>query len=287
MCTALIRRAWIVVTLGVFAASVAAQTPQAEALKKQVEDLGGQVRDLTVRLAEAQRQIDVLEADRAELFKALRAAQDALVAAQQTRGTSTPPPLKAPTPADPYASPASLRAELIRRYLAEVASLPGADATEPAAREEHARNVERWCRLTARLVRGKSAWTVRLENLLPAEDPRRRDEWTARATVVDGPSGLPIGDPFPTVIPTRLAQRVSRESRTGDAGEPRLWRATVTIAAAPQFNPRGSGPEPFRTEEFIGRHAEFRYTIDWHAIVPADAEPKAGNPLEPTNPPGR
>lgn len=285
MSTPLVRRAWIVVALGVFAASVAAQTPQNDALRKQVEDLSGQVRDLTVKLAEAQRQIDVLEADRAELFRALRAAQEALLAAQQTRGTTTPPPLKAPTPADPYASPASLRAELIRRYLAEVASLPGADATEPAGREEHARNVERWCRLTARLLRAKSAWTVRLENLLPAEDPRQRDEWTARATVVDAASGLPIGDPFPAVIPARIAQRVARESRSGADSEPRLWRATVTIAAAPEFNPRGLGPEPFRTEEYIGRHAEFRFTLEWHAITPADK--KDEKPAEPAGAPGR
>lgn len=274
----LLRAAFITLAAAV---SARAQTPAPDDARRQVEQLSAQVRDLTVRLAEAQRQIELLEADRAELLASLREAKAALEAARSVGGVPLIP-RQAPTPRDPYASPASMRAELIRRYLAEVASLPTADATDPAQREEHQRSVDRWCRLSARLLRGRATWTIILDDLRPAEDGRPREEWTARVTVVDDATRLPIGESFRSSLPSRLAQRVAREARQRTDPEPRLWRATVTLSAEPAFNARRVEPGPWDTPPFIGRYAEFRYTVEWHAIAPADA-PKE----QPEPPPGR
>jgi outer membrane murein-binding lipoprotein Lpp len=241
--------------------------------RRQVDRLATQVRDLTAQLAESQRHVERLQAERDELLARLRSA-DQTIAALRRGGGGGAAPARAPIPEDPSASPASLLAELHRRYQREVASLPTADAGDAPGRAQHRRDTQRWCQQTARQLRAKAAWLVRLAGPRPGDAP---EHVSVLVTVLDEASGLPIGDPFRSEIPQRIAQRIDRERRARRPDDA-PWRATGLLIADPRFNPDRVEPGPYNTPPFVGLYVEFGFQIDWHSLTPADAPTATGEP---------
>ena len=261
-------------------------------LQAENASLASQVQALTTRLTQAQTardqersRADQLAAQVTQLVEQLR--QGGAPAADPDPTEITPPqpaaPTHAPVPADPLASPASLLAELQRRYAADLAPTD-ANPTDPAAplSGERRRKIDQWCVEQASLIQGPIEWRVRFTDFREAA---RRD-YRALMTVTDPASGLPIGDALDVAVPRTLAERLARELTLGrDPDKAPLWTLTGTLAAAPKLNPDRPTPGVFNHPAFVGPYVEFDFHLTWRNVtVLPNVHPASTTATPPTNP---
>lgn len=274
----------LVLGAGLVASPARAQPVSPAELRREIDRLQAenlrlatQVQTLTTRLSEAEEARD----------EASRRAEQLAIAVERLRGDlqtrneqinelipegTDPPsldpqaPTQAEVPADPMASPASLLAELQRRYAADLAGGEQHDpaAAVPALTPARRKQLDDWCVDQARAVHGPIEWRVRFTDLRQAARNDRR----ALMTVIDPPTGLPIGPTLEVAVPRALADRLARELGVdgGDDKAP-LWTLTGTMTAAPKLNPDRPTPGVFNHPLFVGPFVEFDFGLDWRNVV--------------------
>lgn len=276
------------------AASASAQPVSPADLRREIEmlqaenqRLATQVQALTARVAEAEAERDVFRERAAESEREiarLRAAGGAETGPTGARAHPEPDrpgplnPAEASIPADPLASPASLLAELQRRYEADLAGLietPGpGDRLTPSQR----RVLVDWCSAQAREIRGSVEWRVRLRDLRTSG----RQERSVMLRVVDPETGRPIGEAIEVAVPRAFGDRVARELAAPGVGPEHSWTLTGTLAAAPRVNPERPTRGVFNHPLLVGPYVELGFELDWKSLsavqAPAEAaaDPTAG-----------
>ncbi|MEM8757224.1 MAG: hypothetical protein AAGF47_05520 [Planctomycetota bacterium] len=275
---------WIV--LGALAAQA---LPAAGQPGVSVREMIAENERLTAELRDAEATIDRLEAelaglrnDRRGLEARIRDAEQVLTSLRREMTADRQPPAsgapRAPLPADPLASPATLLRELRSRYFNALRDVPDTTATE---RVRYKEQVALWCRLTQRELRGKRTWLVRFDELVPL----RGDRAVARMTVLDEASGLPIGDPVDVAVPPRFAERIRVDARFD------RWQLTSVVIAKPRYNEDRQTRGVFEFPPFVGPHVDFDFELDWVALsgwrpdgaadadeTPSDEGPSDENP---------
>ncbi len=229
--------------------------------------LADRLQSIETELATAQRQVQALERENADLRSRLTAAMQRLgidPAADAAPKSAAQP--RAEIPEDPMLSPASLMAELRRQYF-EAFPDPLPEGAEQRAAQLAA--IEQWTRKAARELRGRPTWIVRFTDLTERPDGR----FEAKMQVVEESSGLPIGDAFVTEIPRAYVSRV-REAEFD------RWKLTLGFDAAPKFNGERLDPGIFNSPPFIGPGAEFGFTLNWRGL--SGVRPEAPEPAEPS-----
>ena len=185
--------------------------------------------------------------------------------AEMGRVDAPPTPIaRAPAGADPLSSPASLLRELRSRYHVAMLGVPN---STPEERADYAEQVQLWCKLTNRELRGKRTWLVKLTDIEPLD----RDSSVASMTVLDEESGgLPIGEAVDVRVPKRYLDKL-------DIGpENDRWLLTAIVIAKPVFNPERQTRGIFEFPPFIGPMVEFDFELDWFGIKRWDPdEPEA------------
>lgn len=247
-------------------------------LGAQVETLTTQLESMTAERDAARARADQLAAAVAQLREDLRLrgeqTDDPTTERPEGPAPVAAPPTHAPIPEDPMAAPASLLAELERRYAEEL----GTEHADPAARlsAERRRVLEDWCRTQARALRGPIEWRVRFTSLTEL----RRNERAALMTVIDSDSGLPIGPTIEVAVPRAHADRLARElGLAGGEDKSALFTLTGTLIAAPKVNADRPTPGVFNHPAFIGAYVEFAFDLDWRTLVVVprqEAEPAGG-----------
>ena len=241
-----------------------------------------QVAELRDELARAQQEIMALRAERDGLRDELAKANEALARFSAAhRGEGTQPAddqeRRAQTPEDPYASIASLREFLKQRYQTELAPrvapiLQVLDAGEARgqaaedARAEIREEVDRWIRQTQRTVRGRGEWIV---DFVEVADTASGDP-VSTIRLIDGASGLPIGDPITLELDRQIARRVLRHAETTRQSLPVRFRSFVVLKASPMYTDRPEGPGIFGGRDLVGDFVEFGYEIDWGRMTPME-----------------
>lgn len=241
---------WLLCLATIATAPAAAQTasPPAPA----VDDLEAELARTRQELRTAQALIETLREEVARLQAEVR----------ELRGEDLPEP-RADVPLDPLASPASMTAELIRRYQRDLAHLP--------KNESFAEEAEAWCELTSRKIRGRRDWLISIDDLTPQISSR---DSTARIRVFDPVSLLPIGEFQMVAVPARFASRVAAEP------EAALWTLTAEVAADPTYNPARPTRGVFDAPTFVGPYIETGFTLEWVGITATDLQPATTPPGE-------
>lgn len=233
----------------------------ADALLEQIELQRDRITVLEARVEELLDQRRGLEGSLRQIESAIASLRAGLASSEAPR----PIVSRAEVPADPLASPASLMRELQKQYRAEMAGLGFETPEERAAFAEKA---QLWSRLTARDLRGKRSWLVRLDDLASV-GPRGH---VVRMTVLDETTGLPIGEAVDIGFPGRFLERFARGSRSG------RWVLTSIVIARPVFNPLRTGPGVFEFPPYVGPMMEFDFELDWFSL-------SAWEPGDPVAPP--
>jgi hypothetical protein len=221
-------------------------------LKERIEELEGQ-------LNAANERIDSLEQTIQRLREQLRdrgpAPADDSAADDEP---SEPERETAPTPEDPFASPASMFLSLRRGYQMQFADRSIGDGRD---REEYIREVRGWAREAARDARGQVAWPIRVVN---GTDADRGSRMIFTLEVIDQDRGLPIGEPFDLEIVGRNAVRLSD-------GADDLWMLEGVIQSEIEVNEQTPTPEmaddPAR---FIGPFAIFTFDVAVRSLQEID-----------------
>jgi len=256
------------------AASARAQGSSPAELRREIVRLSDELRKAHGQLAEAQKRIAALEAERAaqekQLLEAASIIND-LRARVSSDPQAAPSQAFAPVPDDPLAAPAALLRELKARYRQEVASLPRATPDQDRAYRQAA---AQWCRDVPQTLRGRSVWLVRFDRLAPAG----RQEFEGFLQVLDPRALLPIGEPVRIRMPERFAARVQREKRFT------LWEATLLVVAEPVYNKDRVDEGVFNVPSFVGPYVEFGYSLDWISLAGVEtrteAAPDTQEPVE-------
>lgn len=252
-----------------------------------------EVAELRDQLAQARQEIIMLRAERDALASELADAKDALAALSSSRPdgelpATAPEERRAEIPADPYASPDSLRVHLRDLYDRELKPqlTPIMDAIESGettgeqaeiARAEIEQLTERWINRTERSSRGRGEWIV---DFLDVADPDSGDP-VATFRLIDGASNLPIGDAITRPIERRIARLILRRlerARPEASSFPVRYRAFVVMKATPTFTDEDAGPGLFGSRDLVGDFVEFGYEIDWIRILPLDRPLNAASP---------
>ncbi len=225
--------------------------------------------------------VDELQDELARTRDELRAAESLIVTLREEiarlqselralRGEE-PAEAMAEIPADPLACPASMAAELTRRYERDLGHLPKAG---PGSGFEGA--AMGWCERMASEIRGRREWLVSIDEL--RQEPGARDS-TARIRVFDELSLLPLGGFEVVEVPARMAARIKAEPETA------LWLLSAEVSADPMYNPSRAERGAFDAPPFVGPHVESGFRLDWIGLVATDlvppgAEtPEGGTPL--------
>ncbi|HZW08825.1 MAG TPA: hypothetical protein VFF69_02895 [Phycisphaerales bacterium] len=164
-------------------------------------------------------------------------------------------------PSDPLACPASMAAELARRYERDLAHLGGSSTPE-----RFAAAATEWCDEMSRAIRGRREWLVSITDLEPLAGSR---DQTARMRVFDEVSLLPLGEYELVQVPARIASRVEAEP---DAA---LWLLTAEVAADPVYNPARASRGAFDEPPFVGPFVESGFALEWVSVAPTDLVPTA------------
>lgn len=231
-----------------------------------------EIATLRDRLAQAEERIRVLEVERARLLDELAKARQA-TSDETGQGSGAPGEELAPVPADPFASPASMLAELRTRYEARFANVP--HDTDPAI-AAYKDDVRAWCESGVRDLRDRRQWLVRVLEMTESADDRRF--FDARLRVIDEASGLPIG-------PAVNARISAGDARLIERGKDRFpsWRATVVVSAMPKFNEQRADAGVFEHPPFVGRYCDFGIQMDFRHFAGVRDEDLKKAPA----PPGR
>ena len=241
-----------------------------------------EIATLRDRLAAAEERIRRLEGERDTLLEQLAAARSS--ASESKTGTSQsvdagPQELRAPVPADPFASPASMLNEVRDRYESEFEGLP--HDTDPAI-VDYKKDVESWCKAGLRDLRDRRQWLISVGDLEPRPNDRRQFDATIR--VIDELTGLPIGDPLKTTIDATSARKI-------EAGKDRYgyWRVTVAVSALLEYNESLADEGVFENPAFVGRYCEFDVEVNWRLFQGVRTEEVEKNlkPAPPALPSGR
>ncbi len=222
------------------------------------------------RIELLEQRVSQLTTERRNIAGTLRQIEGMLAglrAEMDTDHSRSPMVMRAETPSDALASPASLMRELGIRYRAEMAGM--AFATE-AERGAFAKKAQLWARLTNRELRGKRSWLVTLNDLASVG----ARGYVVRMTVLDEATGLPIGEAVDIGFPTKFLERFERGSRSG------RWVLTSIVIARPVFNESRVTPGVFEFPPYVGPMMEFDFDLDWYAL--SAWEP--GQPIAPPEP---
>lgn len=254
------------------------QGVSADELRREIDRLLRQNQALSAQVADQTRRLDALAAENKKLQDELQAtrarpAMPSVVSPQVPTvpdAPMPPPELRAPVPADPLASPASMLAELSKRYEAELATM---SVATPRDQAEYEKLAKRWCDLTSDRMRGSRQWLMTFRDWRDA-DPKASPAApsptiSVLCRVIDEASGLPIGEPFRREMSVSYLDRFERQARLfaeGKAPEPR-WMVSVMPIAKPVFNAERLEPGPYNEPPFIGRQIEFTYDIDWRGMT--------------------
>lgn len=211
-------------------------------LKERIEELEG-------RLDAAQQRIDSLERTIQRLREQLRdrgpSPTDDTPADDEP---SEPERETAPTPEDPFASPASMIVSLRDAYQEQFGARTIGDGRD---REAYIRDVRGWARDAARDARGPITWPVRIVSI--AEDQRGPAVFTLE--IIDESSGLPIGEPFELEVIGRNAVRLRD-------GANELWMMEGILQTEIEVD--GQTPTPEVADDpsrFIGPFAIFTFDV--------------------------
>jgi hypothetical protein len=257
-----------------------------ENLQVENQSLANQVRVLTDQLATLQAEhaaaLERLRTVEAEnQFLREQGAQAAPPGAAAPTESTEPAATHAPIPEDPLASPASMLAELQRRYNADFGppadpnmapSPPPIDTAAPPLTSALRKALDLWCVGQARELRGPIEWRVRFTGLRALD----RSDYAAMLTVIDPATGLPIGDTLEVAVPRDQAERLARElGPTGGDVKAPLWVLTGSIIARPRFSADRATAGVFNHPAFVGPYVEFGFELDWEAVALA---PPGGDP---------
>lgn len=255
--------------------SAADITRERDALREQVESLAGEVGSLRAALAQAQARVAELEA-----ALAARPAQPATPTEQpatapvQVTPTDAAAPAVVPateTPLDPLASPESMRLALTRAYLE---AFGGTDLSTDAARSTYRERLASWIGTVKKNMRGQTRWNVLLSNAATRTTSGGDRALSARMQVLHPQTGAPIGPSFMTVVPARLASKVSL------GGEPEMWEITITVWPDPHINDKRLEVGAFNHPEFVGPMLEFGFAMEWvgmRKLTPATVQAPAAD----------
>lgn len=272
-------RLWTLLALLLVPAAAHAQPASPAELRREIDSLQAENVAQASEIHLLKIQLAAAESESAKRLEEVRLLSLELERLRQQLQTGTPPTTPDPTPsestdpaalthaaipADPLASPASMLAELQRRYAADLAP-SDANPTDPAAplTVERRRQLDQWCLEQTGLLQGPVEWRVRFTDF---SRPSRR-EATARMTVIDPTSGLPIGDPLEVAVPRTLADRLERELSLGrDPDKAPLWTLTANLSATPKLNPARPTPGVFNHPAFVGPYVEFAFDLTWRNV---------------------
>lgn len=274
-------RFWTLLALLLASGPSLAQPSSPAELRRKIDELqaenvrlASELQALTLRLQDTEAQRELERARAGELERQVAKLLDELSRSsgpipQSESGPSDPTPTSVPTnapiPADPLASPASLLAELQRRYAADLTP-SDSSPTDPAAplAADRRRQIDQWCAEQSSLLQGPVEWRVRFTDFREAA---RRD-YRARLTVIDPASGLPVGDSIDVAVPRTLADRLERELTLGrDPDKAPLWTLVGALAAAPKLNPDRPTPGVFNHPAFVGPFVEFDFHLNWRSLT--------------------
>lgn len=164
---------------------------------------------------------------------------------------------RAPVSADPVSSPAAMLAALRARYTRDF------DGTRPADNPSRRREeFENWCRQTARLIRGKATWLVRIGPMSPASGTGNSADQNTMMTVLDATTQKPIGEPFQTVVPASFVKQIK------ESGDNALFEFALIAESDPKYNPDRATPGVFEVPPMVGPYVEFAYKMEWRSLKP-------------------
>lgn len=202
----------------------------------------------------------------ASLERELATARNTIATIRKPRDGERPGATAAPRaeiPADPLASPASMLADLKKKYQTEFGAMQ--DPKDDASLRLKS---QRWTREAEKQARGKASWLVRFSRV---EQMGQGQNATTRATtlVLDPETMTPIGDQFTMDVPTRLAQRVTK------AQPDEVWQLSLTMAPRLKFNPLRAEMGTLDVPPFVGKYIELEPDYIWEALVEAKGKKPA------------
>ncbi len=179
-------------TLSIVAASfflcltpAVAQDDSPAALRKQIDQLTEQIAELEAALARTTDRIELLTDENRRLRDALKNNKDSAGDPDDSTETEETP-TSAEAPADPFASPDSLRIALEKSWNAE---FEGVDVSNDNESRQYLRDVRRWAGKAKRDYRGPFTWRA---NVVSARADGRST--IAMIQVLDD-RDMPIGEP--------------------------------------------------------------------------------------------
>lgn len=160
---------------------------------------------------------------------------------------------KASVPKDPMACPASMVAELRRRYEKDFHE---AAAETEAGRKQRQTEVQRWCREMPKALRGRARWLVRLIDVGNEEAGKE----TVKYQVLDAMTREPLGEEVVSPLPLAFVVRV----RGLAAGT--LMEVGAVMEAEPTFNASRATGSVFDYPPLLGAYAESGVRIEWQSV---------------------
>jgi len=231
---------------------------------------------------DAEARIRQLEAENSALQQRVNELQAQL---DRVRGTA-PDTATHAAPLDPFASPASLAAELKRRYARQLGDLP---RTTQAQRDRFESQARRWCERTQSEVRGRTRWLAQITDVRTPE----RSAPDAMIRVLDEFTQKPLGEAARVPITHGVAERLAslrhnferRHDRTAPGEAPELaYELSVLVIAAPEFNPDRVDAGVFDVPPFVGPCVDFGMKLDIELISMVELEREVHTPVAKTAP---
>ncbi len=288
-------RIGLILAVGLLTPIAAAQDSSPAELRREIEDLRAVnetlaaqrdqiMADLTSLKEENQSLKDQLAeaiADIEELTARLRAAPSVVPESESTEQEQpvTVPETEpsAPVPEDHLASPASLYRALQKSF---DEMFPNPVLNTEANKKRYEASVRRWARDMNTKLRGQTRWRVRVEDIAaaaPTQSNPRSTDATARMTVLDHETGLPIGRPFPVTVPSKMVSKLGG----GPAFE---YELRLLLLPKPVINSRRLEPGVFAWPPFIGPMTEFGFDFEWIGVRPYPKAEKGPVPATQTSP---
>lgn len=207
-----------------------------EGSRKDFSELKGQITGLITQLAD------------------FKVAMQRMLSGQGAVGTGNGgDSVKVTVPKDPMACPASMVAEMRRRY--------EKDFHEPAAETEAGRKqrqmeVQRWCREMPKALRGRARWLVRLIDVGNEEAGKE----TVKYQVLDAMTREPVGEEVVSPLPLAHVARV-KGLAVGT-----LMEVGALMEAEPTFNASRVGGSVFDYPPLLGAYAESGVRVEWQSV---------------------
>jgi hypothetical protein len=244
--------------LALCAAPRASAQPERSPNELRVENdmLKDRIAELESQLEQARRRIEMLERTIATLRQRRGSGDDAgSDAADAGSNDSTDGPPRAEVPAEPFASPASMRAHLEREYAKTMGDKPFADQRD---RQTYLRELRGWARSAAQQGRGPVQWTVRVLS----SEQIRPGTVEFMLEVVDPASALAIGEAFNLSITGRNGVRLQ------EGGPDDMWILDAIMQTDVNVNPERESGGTEGAPTLIGPFAEFSFNLVVRTVRP-------------------